>query len=137
MMKIIFVLTILVIFPILITEASSYFNGDMIHHNLENTNHGDTTTNSAIITFNESSNTETVKRYLIFGKGSTAELGNFIQEPYSMYSSNGFFSIVTIPENTVSIFQSKGQVIKFEGYLKAQKDISISNKKDIIFFIFK
>jgi len=107
-MKIIFVLTILVIFPILITEAFSYFDGDMIHHNLENTNHSDTSINSAIITFNESSNTETVKRYLIFGKGSTAELGNLIQEPYSMYSSNEFFSIVTIPETTVSIFQSKG-----------------------------
>ena len=63
---------------------------------------------SKIIQFNESSNEQQVKRYLIFGKGSISEIGNLIQTPYSISSSNGFFSIVTIPESTLSIFQSKG-----------------------------
>ena len=53
-------------------------------------------------------NEQQVKRYLIFGKGSISEIGNFAQTPYSISSSNGFFSIVTIPESTLSIFQSKG-----------------------------
>ena len=31
-----------------------------------------------------------------------------------------------------SVFQAKGQVVKFEGYLKAQNNTSTSNKKDIL-----
>ena len=62
---------------------------------------------SDIIKFNESSNEQQLKRYLIFGQGSSSELGN-VKTDYSVSSSNGFFSIVVIPENTISIFQSKG-----------------------------
>ena len=107
MKKILFTLAFLFLVPLLATESFSYLNGDMIHETYEKTI-SDINTTSAIITFNESSNDEIVKRYLIFGKGSTAELGNLVQQPYFMSSSNGFFSIVTIPQNTASIFQSKG-----------------------------
>ena len=51
---------------------------------------------------------QVVKRYLVFGKGSLSELGNLGHNTNSIYSPNGFFSIVTAPENIISIFQSKG-----------------------------
>ena len=90
------------------SESFSYFNGDMANYNIENNDFPIENINSNIIHFNEISNEQKIKRYLVFGKGSTAELGNLIHKPYSISSSNGFFSIVTVPENTLSIFQSKG-----------------------------
>ena len=106
MMKLILALVLLILIPPLISESFSYFDGDMIGHNIQNKNHS--FNESKIIQFNEPSNEQQVKRYLIFGKGSISEIGNFVQTPYSISSSNGFFSIVTIPESTLSIFQSKG-----------------------------
>ena len=106
MMKLVLFLLLLILIPPLISESFSYFDGDMIGHNIQNKNHS--FNESKIIQFNEPSNEQQVKRYLIFGKGSISEIGNFVQTPYSISSSNGFFSIVTIPESTLSIFQSKG-----------------------------
>ena len=106
MMKLVLSLILLIIILPLISESFSYFDADMINHNLENKDHS--FKESGIIQFNEPSNEQQVKRYLIFGKGSISEISNFIQTPYSVSSSNGFFSIVTIPESTISIFQSKG-----------------------------
>ena len=80
----------------------------MINYNLENKNNYFVNTKSEIINFNEVSNEQQVKRYLIFGKGSISELGNFLSTSYSISTQNGFFSIVTAPESTMSIFQSKG-----------------------------
>ena len=107
-MKLVLFLILLIITLPLISESFSYFDADMINQNLENKNYNFKESKSEIIQFNESSNEQQVKRYLIFGKGSISELGNFIETPYSISSSNGFFSIVTIPESTLSIFQSKG-----------------------------
>ena len=92
----------------MISESFSYFDGDMINYNLENKNNYFVNTKSEIINFNEVSNEQQVKRYLIFGKGSISELGNFLSTSYSISTQNGFFSIVTAPESTMSIFQSKG-----------------------------
>ena len=108
MMKLVLALVLLILIPPLISESFSYFDGDMISHNLENTNYDINESKSKIIQFNESLYEQQVKRYLIFGKGSISEIGNFTQTPFSISSSNGFFSIVTIPESTLSIFQSKG-----------------------------
>ncbi len=108
MMKLVLALILLVITLPLISESFSYFDADMINHNLENKNYNLNESKSEIIQFNESTDEQQVKRYLIFGKGSISEIGAFVQTPYSISSSNGFFSIVTIPENTLSIFQSKG-----------------------------
>ena len=108
MMKLVLFLILLIITLPLISESFSYFDADMINHNLENKNYNLKESNSGIIQFNEPSNEQQLKRYLIFGKGSISEIGNFIQTSYSISSSNGFFSIVTIPESTLSIFQSKG-----------------------------
>ncbi|MDC0064236.1 S8 family serine peptidase [Candidatus Nitrosopelagicus sp.] len=106
MMKLVLGLVLLVLIPPLISESFSYLDGDMINHNLENKNYN--FKESKIIQFNEFSNEQQVKRYLIFGKGSISEIGTFVKTPYSISTSNGFFSIVTIPESTLSIFQSKG-----------------------------
>jgi len=108
MMKLVLFLVLLIITLPLISESFSYYDADMINYNLENQNYDFQESKSGIIQFNESSNEQQVKRYLIFGKGSISEIGNFIQTSYSISSSNGFFSIVTIPESTLSIFQSKG-----------------------------
>ena len=107
-MKLVLGLILLVITLPLISESFSYFDADMINYDLENKTYNLKESNSEIIQFNEVSNEQQVKRYLIFGKGSISEIGNFVQTPYSISSSNGFFSIVTIPESTASIFQSKG-----------------------------
>ena len=107
-MKLVLVLSLLILIPPLISEAFSYFDGDMISHNLENKNYTFNESKSKIIQFNEPSNEQQVKRYLIFGKGSISEISDILRTSYSISSSNGFFSIVTIPESTLSIFQSKG-----------------------------
>ena len=108
MMKLVFTIFLLILTFPLISESFSYFDADMINQNLENKNYNYQESKSEIIQFNEYSNEQQVKRYLIFGKGDVSEIRNFMQTPYSISSSNGFFSIVTIPESTVSIFQSKG-----------------------------
>ena len=105
MMKLVLFLLLLIITLPLISESFSYFDADMINHDLENKNYNLKESNSEIIQFNEPSNEQQVKRYLIFGQGSLSELSSFIQTPYSISSSNGFFSIVTVPESTLSIFQ--------------------------------
>ena len=107
MIKSILVLAFLITVPALVSESFSFLNGDMIDQNFENYSHVSPNHESQIIKFNESPNEQQLKRYLIFGKGSSSELGN-IKTDYSISSSNGFFSIVVIPENTISIFQSKG-----------------------------
>ena len=108
MTKLVIGLILLVMILPLISESFSYFDADMINYDLENKSYNLKESKSEIIQFNESSNEQQVKRYLIFGKGSISEIGNFIQTPHSISSSNGFFSIVTVPESTLSIFQSKG-----------------------------
>ena len=107
MIKLILTIILLLIIPALASESLSSFSGDMIDQNFENHEYVFSNHKSDIIKFNDLSSEQQLKRYLIFGKGSSSELGN-IKTDYSISSSNGFFSIVTIPENTISIFQSKG-----------------------------
>ena len=87
MMKLVLLLVLLILIPPLISESFSYFDGDMISHNLEKRNYIFNESKSKIIQFNEPSNEQQVKRYLIFGKGSISEIGNLIQTPYSISSS--------------------------------------------------
>ena len=107
MIKSILVLAFLITVPALVSESFSFLSGDLIDQNFENHTHVPSNHESQIIKFNEPSNEQQLKRYLIFGKGSPSELGN-TNADYSISSSNGFFSIVVVPENTISIFQSKG-----------------------------
>jgi subtilisin family serine protease len=108
MLKLVLFLISLIIFLPLLSESYSYFGGDMIESNLPISKQINSLKQSDIIKFNEISETQKFKRYLIFGKGSASELGTVSQFPNSISSSNGFFSIVTIPESSISIFQSKG-----------------------------
>ena len=84
MMKLALFLVLLIITLPLVSESFSYFDADMINHNLENKNYNFKESNSEIIQFNESSNEQQVKRYLIFGEGNVSEIGNFIQTSYSI-----------------------------------------------------
>jgi subtilisin family serine protease len=105
-MKLLLLLFLLISLPAVFSESFSYLNGDMIdqnYHNFDSQNF-----NSDIIKFDNVLNEQQIKRYLIFGKGSTSEFGNLISNSYTISSSNGFFSIATMPESTLSIFQSKG-----------------------------
>ena len=107
MIKSLFAIALLFVFPVVASESFSFLSGDMIDQNFQNNDDTFSNHHSNIINFNEPTNDQQLKRYLIFGKGSSSELGN-IKTDYSISSSNGFFSIVIIPENTISIFQSKG-----------------------------
>ena len=91
MMKSVLFLVLLIITLPLISESFSYFDADMINHSIENKNSNFKESISDIIQFNEPSNEQQVKRYLIFGKGSISEISNFIETPHSISSSNGFF----------------------------------------------
>ena len=107
MNKSIFIIVLLMLTPALVSESFSFLGGDMIDYNFGKYDHISSNHESNIIKFNQPSDEQQFKRYLIFGKGSSSELGNVITN-YSVSSSNGFFSIAVIPENTISIFQSKG-----------------------------
>ena len=107
MIKSILVIALLITIPIFASESFSFLSGDMIDQNFLKHDSISSIHQSDIIKFNEPSNEQQLKRYLIFGKGSSSELGT-IRTDYSISSSNGFFSIALIPENTISIFQSKG-----------------------------
>ena len=108
----ILLIALLTVIP-LTSESFSYFDADMIHYDIENEINDFEQSKSGIIKFNESLDEQVVKRYLVFGKGSLSELGNLGHNTNSISSPNGFFSIVTAPENIISIFQSKGfQVIE-------------------------
>ena len=84
MMKLVLFLLLLILIPPLISESFSYFDGDMVDYGIENKNLNFNESKSKIIHFNEFSNEQQVKRYLIFGKGSISEIGNFVQTSYSI-----------------------------------------------------
>ena len=105
MIKFIILVIMLIALIPLTSESLSYFDADMIHYDIENTNNNNEQSKPSIIKFNEPFDEQVVKRYLVFGKGSLSELGNLGQNMNSISSPNGFFSIVTATENTISIFQ--------------------------------
>jgi len=108
MVKLILLLVLLVTIPAIINESSSYLGGDLIDYNSYHESQNISNLKTEIIKFNEFSSDEKLKRYLIFGQGSVSEIGIPNLYKYSVTSSNGFFSIATIPESDISIFQSKG-----------------------------
>jgi len=108
MFKLILFLILLISLPPLISESFSYLGGDTIDQNFYHGNENLTNINSEIIKFNDNFDTQKFKRYLIFGQGSISEFGSGIESSHLISSSNGFFSIATIPESDISIFQTKG-----------------------------
>ena len=69
-MKLVFAVLLIVLIPAFISEASSYFGGDMVDLNFEKYEKEIPYKKSDIIKFNEQPNEQQLKRYLIFGKGS-------------------------------------------------------------------
>ena len=74
MIKFALVFFILAFLPILVIESSGYIGGDMIENNLLSFNFDKIKKTSDIITINESDNTKNLKRYIVFGYGSTSDL---------------------------------------------------------------
>ena len=64
---------------------------------------------SDIITVKELDEAENLKRYIVFGHGSPDDI-SFLTSGMSnsVSTSNGFFSIVTLPENKITSLESAG-----------------------------
>ena len=100
---------VLLLLPIIAHESFGYLGGDMIEQNSFSLSFDNLKTTSDIITINESDKTENLKRYIIFGHGSLNDLHSLTNGvSNSISSSNGFFSIVTMPENNISHLESAG-----------------------------
>ena len=100
---------VLLLLPIIAHESFGYLGGDMIDQNSFSLGFDNLKTTSDIITINESDKTENLKRYIIFGHGSLNDLHSLTSGvSNSISSSNGFFSIVTMPENNISHLESAG-----------------------------
>ena len=100
---------LLLLIPIITHESFGFLGGDMIDKNSFLPNFDKLKTTSDIITINQSDKTENSKRYIVFGHGSVNDLHSLtIGELSSISSSNGFFSIVTLPENKISHLESAG-----------------------------
>ena len=100
---------VLLLVPIIATQSFAYFGGDMVEKNSSPLNLNILDKTSDIITINELDNDEKLKRYIVFGHGSVNDiryLTNGISN--SISSSNGFFSIVTLPENNIPLLESTG-----------------------------
>ena len=94
---------VLLLLPIIAHESFGYLGGDIIEQNSLSLSFDNLKTTSDIITINESDKTENLKRYIIFGHGSLNDLHSLTNGvSNSISSSNGFFSIVTMPENNIS-----------------------------------
>ena len=105
MIKLLLLLFTFLIIPLATIESFSYIGGDMIDQEIINQNEHFQNNSSSIIKFNDNLNSQQLKRYIIFGQGSISEIGTNLNQ-YGVSTSNGFFSIITIPESTASIFQS-------------------------------
>ena len=64
---------------------------------------------SDIIQVKELDQAENLKRYIVFGHGSASDIFSLTDGvSHSVSSSNGFFSIVTLPENKITSLESTG-----------------------------
>ena len=72
MIKSILVIALLITLPVFALESFSFLGGDMIDNNLTKYDTISSNYKSDIIKFNESSNEQQLKRYLIFGQGSSS-----------------------------------------------------------------
>jgi len=100
---------VLLLIPIVAHESFGYLEGDLIEKNSFLSSLDKIKTTSDIITINQSDNTENLKRYIVFGHGSVNDLYSLTNGfSSSISSANGFFSIVTLPENQISHLESAG-----------------------------
>ena len=94
---------ILLFLPIIAADSFANFGGDMIEYDsflFDSDKKFEET--SGIVTINKIDNEEKLKRYIVFGHGSVNDLDSLTNSVSSSVStSNGFFSIVTLPENKI------------------------------------
>jgi len=103
---------ILLFIPIIATDSFANFGGDMIEQRSLLFDFDKIEETSEIVTINKIDSDEKLKRYIVFGHGSINDLdllSNTVSN--SVSTSNGFFSIVTMPENKISFLESTGLYI--------------------------
>ena len=109
MNRYILVFFVLLFVPIIANESFGYFGGDIIEKNSLSVNFESIQKTSDIITINELDQTEKLKRYIVFGHGSVNDLRSLTNGiSNSVSSSNGFFSIITLPENNITHLELAG-----------------------------
>ena len=109
MNKFVGIIFVFLLLPIIAHESFGYFGGDMIEQNSFSLSLDKISPTSDIITINDLEKNENLKRYIVFGHGSLNDLHSLTNGvSNSISSSNGFFSIVTLPENNISHFESAG-----------------------------
>ena len=109
MLKIALFFSVLLLVPIISGQSFAYFGGDMHEQNSLSFSFDKIKKTSDILTISQLDNGETLKRYIVFGHGSANDLNSLANGiSNSVSSSNGFFSIVTLPENNVAFLESSG-----------------------------
>ena len=100
---------ILLFLPIIANDSFANFGGDMIEHDSFLSGFEKIEGTSDIVTISKIDNEEKLKRYIVFGHGSVNDLDSLTNSiSSSISSSNGFFSIVTLPENKIPFLESTG-----------------------------
>jgi len=95
----------------LIGNSFGFLSGDTLQPNVFHANQINITQYSEIIQIlsNENSQQNPMKRYLIFGQGTTNDI-DFIKENafYTEESQNGFFSVGIFPEHKIGQIKTQG-----------------------------
>ena len=139
------VLLLLVLVPIIANESFGYFGGDMIEKNLFSFDSDIMKIDSDIITVKDLDGVENLKRYIVFGHGSPNDISSLTNSiSNSVSTSNGFFSIVTMPENKITNLESTGlhvmedlplnfhsKYIEYDPHSKISEIGNLANSKDV------
>ena len=139
------VLLLLVLVPIIANESFGYFGGDMIEKNLFSFDSDIMKIDSDIITVKDLDGVENLKRYIVFGHGSPNDISSLTNSiSNSVSTSNGFFSIVTMPENKITNLESAGlhvmedlplnfhsKYIEYDPHSKISEIGNLANSKDV------
>ena len=100
---------------------------------------------SDIITVKDLDGVENLKRYIVFGHGSPNDISSLTNSiSNSVSTSNGFFSIVTMPENKITNLESTGlhvmedlplnfhsKYIEYDPHSKISEIGNLANSKDV------
>ena len=145
MIRIALPVLLLVLVPIIANESFGYFGGDMIEKNLFSFDSDIMKIDSDIITVKDLDGVENLKRYIVFGHGSPNDISSLTNSiSNSVSTSNGFFSIVTMPENKITNLESAGlhvmedlplnfhsKYIEYDPHSKISEIGNLANSKDV------
>ena len=145
MNKIVLSFFLLLLVPIIAHESFGFLGGDMIEKNSFSFNFDKIQKTSDIITINEFDTSENLKRYIVFGHGSIDDLRSLTNGvTNSISSSNGFFSIVTLPQNNIAHLESIGlniveyfqldfhsEYMKYDAHTKVSEIGNLGNSRQV------